>query len=89
MPTYMKKETHPTYFPKSKVTCACGNHFIIGSTREEIKVEICSKCHPFYTGAKTLIDTAGKVERFKARTAKAAAPKKEKKARPKKQTTKK
>jgi len=85
----MKADIHPTYFPKAKVTCACGNSFVVGSTREEVKVEICSKCHPFYTGAKTLIDTAGRVEKFKSRKAKAdAAPKKEKKTRAKKQTTK-
>ena len=86
----MKADIHPSYFPKAKVTCACGNSFVVGSTREEVKVEICSKCHPFYTGAKTLIDTAGRVEKFKSRKAKAeAAPKKEKKARAKKQAAKK
>ena len=85
----MKTDIHPAYFPKAKVTCACGNSFTIGSTQEHIKVEICSKCHPFYTGAKTLIDTAGRVEKFKSRKAKAeSAPKKEKKPRAKKQTTK-
>mgnify|MGYP001564918776 CR=1 len=81
----MKQDIHPAYFPKAKVSCACGNTFIVGSTRKEVKVEICAKCHPFYTGAKTLIDTAGRVEKFKARTAKASAPKKEKKPRAKKQ----
>lgn len=85
----MKADIHPTYFPKAKVTCACGVSFVVGSTQEQVKVEICSKCHPFYTGAKTLIDTAGRVEKFKSRKAKAeAAPKKEKKTRVKKQTTK-
>lgn len=75
----MKKDIHPEYFPKTKVHCACGNTFTVGSTRPEIKVEICSKCHPFYTGREQLIDTAGRVERFKARREKAhAAPKKKK-----------
>ena len=67
----MKKEIHPQYYPKAKVTCACGETFTVGATKPELKVEICSKCHPFYTGAQSLIDTAGRVERFKARKAKA------------------
>ncbi len=69
----MKKDIHPTYYEKAKVRCACGNTFAIGATRQEIHVEICSKCHPFFTGEQKLIDTAGRVERFKARTAKAAS----------------
>lgn len=60
----MKAEIHPTYFPEAKVTCACGNEFTVGSTVEEIRVELCSKCHPFYTGKQNLVDTAGRVERF-------------------------
>ncbi|MBS3902870.1 MAG: 50S ribosomal protein L31 [Anaplasmataceae bacterium] len=80
-----KADIHPTYFPKATVTCGCGNSFVVGATREKIEVEICSKCHPFYTGEEKLIDTAGKVEKFKSRQAKAAAaPKKEKKTRSKK-----
>lgn len=67
----MKKETHPQYYTKAKVRCACGNTFTIGSTKEKIEVEICSKCHPFYTGSKQLVDTAGRAERFKKRMAKA------------------
>lgn len=63
----MKTDIHPTYYPKAKVKCACGNEFTIGSTRENIQVEICSACHPFYTGQDKVIDTAGRVERFKAR----------------------
>lgn len=66
----MKAEIHPTYFPKAKATCACGATFDVGSTQEKIKVEVCSKCHPFYTGADKIIDTAGRVERFKARALK-------------------
>jgi large subunit ribosomal protein L31 len=81
----MAKDIHPQYFPEAKVRCACGNSFTVGAARPEIKVEICSKCHPFYTGEEKLIDTAGRVERFKARTVKAAtAPKKTKKVRAKK-----
>ena len=66
----MKKEIHPEYYPKAKIKCICGNIFTIGSTKHEINVEICSKCHPFYTGKDKIIDTAGRVERFKKRLAK-------------------
>ena len=69
----MKTEGHPTYFPEAKVTCVCGRSFVVGSTQQELKVEICSNCHPFYTGNDKLLDTAGRVEKFKRRTAKAAA----------------
>jgi len=67
----MKEKIHPTYYPKAKTTCACGNSFTIGSTQEKIEVEICSACHPLYTGEEKIIDTAGRVEKFKARKAKA------------------
>ena len=73
----MKAETHPTYFPEAKVTCACGRSFSVGSTQEKLTVEICSNCHPFYTGNEKVLDTAGRVEKFKARRA-AASPKKSK-----------
>ncbi len=73
----MKTDVHPTYFPEAKVTCACGRSFAVGSTSEKINVEICSNCHPFYTGNDKLMDTAGRVEKFKARRA-AATPKKAK-----------
>ncbi len=69
----MKKDTHPTYYPKAKVTCACGNTFTVGSTLPEIKVEICAACHPFFTGKEKILDAAGRVEKFKAREAKASA----------------
>ncbi len=72
----MKKDIHPQYFLEAKVTCACGNKFVVGSTKEKIDVEICSACHPFYTGADKVIDTAGRVERFKTRAAKVANKKK-------------
>ncbi len=68
----MKKDIHPKYYPKSKVKCACGNSFSVGSTAPEINIEICSKCHPFYTGKDKMIDTAGRVERFKKRLQKTA-----------------
>lgn len=63
----MKEKIHPKYFPDAKVSCACGNTFSTGSTKQLIKVEICSKCHPFYTGKQHIVDTAGRVERFKRR----------------------
>lgn len=68
----MKKDIHPKYYPETKVHCACGNTFKVGSTKPEINIEICSKCHPFYTGKAKIIDVAGRVERFKARHAKKA-----------------
>ncbi len=67
----MKKDIHPKYYPKAKVKCGCGNEFAVGSTKEKIDVEICSACHPFFTGKEKLIDTAGRVEKFRARAAKA------------------
>jgi len=80
----MKTEIHPKYFADAKVFCACGNTFTVGATRPEIRVEICAKCHPFYTGEEKLIDVAGRVEKFKNRRAQAVAPK-AKKVRVKKQ----
>lgn len=65
----MKTETHPTYFPQAKVACACGRTFTVGSTKEKLEVEICSECHPFYTGNEKILDAAGRVEKFKARRA--------------------
>ena len=69
----MKKDIHPQYYSKAKVRCVCGANFTIGSTRPEIQIEICGNCHPFYTGKGKLIDTAGRVEKFKARREKAIA----------------
>jgi len=63
----MKKNIHPKYYDKAKVTCACGATFTTGSTEPEIHVEICSMCHPFYTGTQKYIDTAGRLDNFKAR----------------------
>jgi len=66
----MKKDIHPKYYKQAKVTCACGNAFTIGSTKEHIETEICSKCHPFYSGKEKIVDTMGRVEKFKKRLAK-------------------
>ena len=60
----MKAGIHPQYYPDAKVTCACGNTFTVGSTKPEIYVEICSACHPFFTGEMRFVDTLGRVERF-------------------------
>lgn len=67
----MKAKIHPTWYPEAIVTCACGNTFTIGATVPEIKVDVCSNCHPFYTGQMKFLDAAGRVDAFKARTAKA------------------
>ncbi len=72
----MKKDTHPKYNSKSKVTCACGASFEVGSTMDEIKSEICSQCHPFYTGNEKVLDIAGRVDRFKKRAAASSKSKK-------------
>ena len=65
----MKKKIHPQY-KTTTITCACGEVMQVGSTKDNIRVEICSNCHPFYTGKQKLVDTAGRVERFKKRYAK-------------------
>lgn len=62
----MKDKIHPKYV-EATVTCACGNTFQVGSTKPILKVELCSKCHPFYTGEQRIVDTGGRVERFKRR----------------------
>ena len=63
----MKKNIHPPYFPNAKVKCACGAEFEVGSTKEFLEIEICSKCHPFYTGKEKILDTMGRVEKFRKR----------------------
>ena len=81
----MKNGIHPVYHSTATVKCVCGAKHVIGSTVEHMEVEICSNCHPFYTGKQTLVDTAGRIERFKARREKAhTAPKAVKKPRRKK-----
>lgn len=74
----MKKNIHPKYYPKAKVQCACGNIFEVGSTKEFMEVEICSKCHPFYTGREKIVDTLGQVQKFRKRLAKKEKMKKKK-----------
>lgn len=69
----MKKNIHPKYNDKSGVTCACGASFAVGSTMDKIDVEICSQCHPFFTGNEKVLDTAGRVDRFKRRMASSKA----------------
>lgn len=63
----MKKNIHPQWYPQAKVTCACGASFTTGSTKPEIHVEICSQCHPFFTGEMKFVDTKGRIEKFKAK----------------------
>jgi large subunit ribosomal protein L31 len=64
----MKTDIHPNYV-KTTITCACGNVIEVGSTKNDIKVEICSQCHPFFTGKQKLVDTAGRIERFRKKYA--------------------
>ena len=81
----MKTDIHPIYFKKASVTCACGNKFFVGSTKEFIETEICAKCHPFYTGKEKMIDKVGRVQKFIDRKAKKSeAPKKVKKVKERK-----
>jgi len=65
----MKTNIHPKYFPNATVRCACGNTFTVGSTKEFMEIEICSKCHPFYTGKEKIVDKMGRVEKFRKRLA--------------------
>jgi len=65
----MKKDIHPKYDTQVKATCACGAVFLVGSTMPSIAMEICSQCHPFYTGNEKIMDTAGRVERYNKRKA--------------------
>ena len=63
----MKKDIHPKYYPEAKVICACGNTWTTGATQEVIRTDVCSACHPFFTGEQRIVDTAGQVERFMRR----------------------
>lgn len=63
----MKKDIHPKYYPEAVVRCSCGNTFTVGATQEEIRTDVCSSCHPFFTGEQRIVDTAGQVERFMKR----------------------
>ena len=60
----MKEDIHPEFYPEAKVTCACGNSWTVGSTQPEIRTDVCSECHPFYTGEQRMLDTGGQVDRF-------------------------
>ena len=73
-----KKNIHPKYYDSARAQCACGNTFTVGATKELIEVEICSQCHPFYTGKKKMIDTMGQVQKFRKRLAKKEINKKKK-----------
>jgi len=63
----MRPKIHPKYYPEATVVCACGNTFKVGSTKENIRTDLCSKCHPFFTGEQRIVDTAGQVDRFMRR----------------------
>ncbi|MCL2474621.1 MAG: 50S ribosomal protein L31 [Chloroflexi bacterium] len=65
-----KKDIQPKYYPNAKISCSCKNVIEVGATQPEIKVEMCSQCHPYYTGESRMVDTAGRVERFNQRYAK-------------------
>jgi large subunit ribosomal protein L31 len=69
----MKEGIHPDYHP-ARVACACGNTFVTRSTRGDMQIDVCSACHPFYTGTQKLIDTAGRVDRFRKRYEKRVVP---------------
>lgn len=75
----MKADIHPKYFPKAGVHCACGNSFTVGSAKEFIETEVCAKCHPFYTKQEKVMDTLGRVQKFKDRAVKKTGVKKVKK----------
>ncbi len=68
----MKKNTHPAYNSNATITCACGASYQVGSTQDTTQIELCSACHPFYTGTQKIVDTARRVEKFQARAAKKA-----------------
>ncbi|MBI3732039.1 MAG: 50S ribosomal protein L31 [Chloroflexi bacterium] len=65
----MKPNIHPKYYPTARVMCACGHTWTTGATQPEIRVDVCSNCHPFYTGEQRIVDTAGRVDRFRMRLA--------------------
>ena len=77
----MKAQIHPQYNSAAQVVCSCGNQFTVGSTRDGFHVELCYKCHPFYTGTQKFVDTASRIDKFQKKMA-VAQPRKDKKARP-------
>jgi large subunit ribosomal protein L31 len=70
----MKKSIHPQYYTDAIAVCACGNTFTTGSTKKQLRTDVCSKCHPFFTGEQRIVDTAGQVERFMKRLERKAQP---------------
>jgi len=86
--SYMKKDIHPKYYEKASVRCACGNTFTVGSTKEFIETEVCAQCHPFYTKQEKVMDTMGRVQKFKERLAKKKPVVNKKKKRAQKQAIK-
>jgi large subunit ribosomal protein L31 len=76
----MQKNIHPTYHSNAAATCVCGATYVVGSTKDALTVEICSACHPFYTGKENILDTAGRLDRFKKRQATATSIKAKKSA---------
>ncbi len=77
----MKSDIHPQYYPNATITCACGNSLKVGSTVETTSLELCSACHPFYTGKQKLVDVAGRLERFQKRASKKVTAQAERKGR--------
>lgn len=75
----MKKDIHPKYYDNAVIKCACGKTYAVGSTKEKMDIEVCAACHPFYTGREKLFDTAGRVEKFKAKRERAQKTPKKKK----------
>jgi large subunit ribosomal protein L31 len=69
----MKDGIHPQYYPQATVTCVCGNTFVTGSSQKEVRVDICSACHPFFTGKQKLLDTEGRIDRFRKKYGNSAA----------------
>ena len=63
----MKTDVHPEYFPEARIVCSCGKSYTTGSTKSEVRVEICNQCHPFFTGEQRIVDTEGRVERLRRR----------------------
>ncbi|MBX5465084.1 MAG: 50S ribosomal protein L31 [Bacillota bacterium] len=65
----MKPEIHPTWYEKARIVCSCGAVYEVGSTKREMRVEVCRRCHPFFTGQQRIVDTGGRVERFRRKYA--------------------
>ena len=85
----MKKNVHPAYHDSVEATCSCGRSFSVGSTEKLLSIEVCSKCHPFYTGKQKLVDVAGRIDKFKKRLQQAEKIGRDKPAKQKRQRTKK